>query len=47
MSGQTGPAGILSGATPGRKAKNRLIQSGHIGDAEKLLAEIKSTVAGK
>ena len=28
------------------KRKIRLIQSGHIGNAEKLLAEIKSTVAG-
>ena len=28
------------------KRKIRLIQSGHIGDAEKLLSEIKSTVAG-
>ena len=29
------------------KRKIRLIQSGHIGSAEKLLAEIKSAVAGK
>jgi len=28
------------------KRKIRLIQSGHIGNAEKLLAEIKSAVAG-
>jgi hypothetical protein len=46
MPGKTGPAGVLSSAAAGRETKIRLIQSGHIGSAEKLLAEIKSAVAG-